>query len=89
MGRVRRRHSKGASLTEVIDRLPDRFLHIDFVVDVEMTGLRSYMRDLGRHLSQEFGYPVEQDVVVQVMTELGVPPAQWYGKVLNNGDATG
>lgn len=70
-------------LSEVIDRLPDRFLHIDFLVDEQMDGLRAYMADLGRHLSQELRSPVDQKLVVEVMTELGIDPASWYRRAVS------
>jgi hypothetical protein len=75
---TRRRSTNRASLPEVVDRLPDRFFRIDFVVDPTMSGLRAYMNDLGRHLTQELGYHADQCVVVEVMAGIGVPPVEWY-----------
>jgi hypothetical protein len=47
--------------------------------------LRADMRDPGRYLPTEFGYYVEQDVVVQIMAELGIPPIEWYRLVFHRG----
>ncbi len=75
---VRLSRRRKSSLAEVVDRLPERFLSVDFVVDPAMDGLRAYTADLQRHLSAELGVEVEQHVVFDVMAELGIPPSVWY-----------
>ncbi len=79
---VRKNKRRKRSLPEVVECLPDRFLHIDFEVDGQMNGWRRYMTDLREHLSAEVGYRVDESVAVEVSAALGVSPAVWVGAAL-------
>lgn len=79
---VRKGKKRNRPLAEVIDNLPDRFVHITFEVDGNMTGFRSYLADLQRYLSAECGYHVDYGDVVSVSAALGVSPAAWFGAAL-------
>jgi hypothetical protein len=79
---VRKGKRRNRPLAEVIDTLPDRFLHITFQVDGNMSGFRSYFADLQQYLSAECGYHVGQKDVTDVAAALGVSPAAWFGAAL-------
>ncbi len=79
---VRKSNSRKRSLAEVVAGLPDRFLHIDFRVDGQLNGWRSYITDLREYLSAEVGYRVDESVAVEVSASLGVSPAVWIGAAL-------
>jgi hypothetical protein len=79
---VRKNKRRKRSLAEVVESLPERFLHIDFQVDGQMNGWRSYITDLREYLSAEVGYRVDESVAVGVSAALGVSPAVWVGAAL-------
>ena len=47
-----------------------------------MTGLSSYVTGLTDHLRQELG--IEDPPTIEVMTMLGIPPAEWYRLLLKS-----
>ncbi len=72
-----RRNGNGKTIAAAIDRLPDRFLNPAFDVDPQLSGCREYMRDLQAHLERDLGREVDHYEVHSVMTELGIPLAEW------------
>jgi hypothetical protein len=69
-------------LQAVINSLPERFLTADVVVGDggAMIGLRNYVADLGNHLRVTLGS--DTPPVIDVMTAIGIGPAEWYRAAL-------
>ncbi len=77
---VRKNHPQG-TLEAVIAALPGRFLAPEVYTEGgQMTGLRDYMRDLSAHLADALD--THSPPTLAVMTELGIPPSEWYRAIL-------
>jgi hypothetical protein len=85
-----RRNRQGSSLEAVLAALPDRFRDAEvYHTRGSMTGLAAFISDLGQHLRVELGLGADQDPpTVDVMTELGIPPSEWYRAILTHPQRT-
>jgi hypothetical protein len=80
---LRKNSQPQGSLDAAIAGLPARFLDTEVYADGgSMTGLVAYTNDLSEHLREELGTGANEPPTVEVMTAIGIPPAEWYRALL-------